>query len=126
VRASGLATDAAGFIAVDAHQRSTSHPQIFAAGDVAARADRALAHSGVHAVFAGPVIAANLRRALAGAAPQRSYHPRLNSLYLLNTGDGRAIASYGPFAAEGRWVLALKHAIDKRWIAKYTVPGLGV
>jgi NADH dehydrogenase FAD-containing subunit len=119
VRASGIATDAAGFIAVDAHQRSTSHPHIFAAGDVAARTDRALAHSGVHAVFAGPVLAANLRAAAAGQAPQATYHPRRHNLYLINTGDGRAIASYGPFAAGGRWVLALKHRIDKAWIAKY-------
>jgi len=37
----------------------------------------------------------------------------------MNTGDGSAIASYGPLAAEGRLVLALKHWIDKRWIAKY-------
>lgn len=118
-RASGLAVDDAGFIAVNAHQRSTSHPHIFAAGDVAARVDRPLPHSGVHAVFAGPVLAANLRSALAGEAPQRTYHPRWNNLYLMNTGDGSAIASYGPLAAEGRWVLALKHAIDRRWIAKY-------
>ena len=119
VRASGLACDAAGFIAVDAHQRSTSHPHIFAAGDVAARIDRALPHSGVHAVFAGPVLAANLRSALAGEAPRATYCPRWNNLYLMNTGDGSAIASYGPLAAEGRWVLALKHWIDRRWIAKY-------
>jgi len=119
VRASGIATDAAGFMAVDAHQRSTSHPHIFAAGDVAARSDRPLAHAGVHAVFAGPVLAANLRAALAGARPARSYRPRRHSLYLLNTGDRSAIASYGPIAAEGRWVLRLKQAIDKRWIAKY-------
>lgn len=119
VRTSGLAIDKAGFIAVDPHQRSLSHPHIFAAGDVAARIDRPLAHSGVHAVFAGPVLAANLRSALAGNPPQRSYLPRRNSLYLVNTGDGRAIASYGSLAAEGRWVLALKHWIDKRWIAKY-------
>ena len=33
--------------------------------------------------------------------------------------DPEAIASYGPLAAEGRWVLALKHWIDKRWIAQY-------
>ncbi len=118
-RASGLALDTAGFIAVDARQQSTSHPHIFAAGDVAARTDRALAHSGVHAVFAGPVLAANLRAALAGKAPRKTYHPRWNNLYLMNTGDGRAIASYGPVAAEGRWVLRLKHWIDKRWIAKY-------
>lgn len=119
VRASGIATDAAGFLAVDAHQRSTSHPHIFAAGDVAARIDRPLAHSGVHAVFAGPVLAANLRAVLAGEAPHRTYRPRWNNLYLMNTGDGGAIASYGPLAAEGRSVLALKHWIDKRWIAQY-------
>jgi len=119
VRASGLAVDDAGFVLVDRHQRSCSHPHIHAAGDVAARADRRLAHSGVHAVFAGPVLAANLRKALAGQPPRQSYHPRWNSLYLMNTGDGQAIASYGPLAAQGRWVLRLKHWIDKRWIAKY-------
>ena len=119
VKDSGLATDAQGFVLVDAHQQSTSHPHILAAGDVAARADRALARSGVHAVFAGPVLAANLRGMLAGETPRRSYKPRWNNLYLLNTGDGSAIASYGPLSAGGRWVLALKHRIDKRWIARY-------
>ena len=118
-RASGLDCDAAGFISVNHHQQSPSHPHIFAAGDIAARVDRPLAHSGVHAVFAGPVLAANLRAALAGEAPRAAYHPRWNNLYLMNTGDGRAIASYGRLAAEGRWVLRLKHSIDRRWIAKY-------
>lgn len=116
---SGLALDDGGFVAVDAHQRSVSHPHIFAAGDVAARTDRQLAHSGVHAVFAGPVLAANLRSVLAGAPVRAAYHPRRHSLYLINTGDGRAIASYGPWVAEGCWVLRLKHLIDRRWIAKY-------
>jgi NADH dehydrogenase FAD-containing subunit len=119
VRASGLACDAAGFIAVDAHHRSTSHPHVFAAGDVAARVDRQLPHSGVHAVFVAPALAANLRAVLAGGRPCAVYTPRWNSLYLINTGDGRAIASYGGLAAEGRWVRALKHWIDKRWIAQY-------
>lgn len=122
-RASGLAVDAAGFIAVGPEQRSTSHPHIFAAGDVAARTDRSLAHSGVHAVFAGPVLAANLRAAVAGEPPRETYRPRWNSLYLMNTGDGSAIASYGALAAEGAWVLRLKHWIDKRWIAKYAALG---
>jgi NADH dehydrogenase FAD-containing subunit len=116
---SGLARDARGFIAVGPDHRSLSHSHVFAAGDVAARADRPLAHSGVHAVFAGPVLAANLRAALAGRPPPRTYRARGNSLYLINTGDGGAIASYGPLAAEGRWVRALKHRIDKRWIAQY-------
>lgn len=119
VRASWIACDAAGFLAVDAHQRSVSHPHILAAGDVAARTDRPLAHAGVHAVFAGPVLAANLRAMSAGKSPRAAYRPRPRSLYLMNTGDGSAILSYGPISAEGRWVLALKHRIDKAWIARY-------
>lgn len=118
-RANGLAVDAAGFISVNQHQQSVSHPHIYAAGDVAVRADRVLAHSGVHAVFAGPVLAANLRSALAGETPRSTYNPRWNNLYLMNTGDGSAIASYGALAAQGRWVLRLKHWIDRRWIEKY-------
>jgi len=122
-REGGLATDEAGFIAVDAHQRSISHPHVFATGDIAARQDRDVPHSGVHAVFAGSSLAANLRAATAGRAPGRTYRPRWNSLYLMSTGDGRAIASYGPLAAHGRWVARLKHWIDKRWIDKYAAQG---
>ncbi len=122
---SGLATDSAGFIAVDRHQRSLSHSHILAVGDVAARADRDIPHSGVHAVFAGPVLAANIRAIMAGATPGRSYRPRWNNLYLMATGDGAAIASYGPLTAQGRWVAGLKHWIDKRWIAKYAALASG-
>jgi NADH dehydrogenase FAD-containing subunit len=86
---------------------------------VAARTDRKVAHSGVHAVFAGPKLAANLRAALAGEPPSERYRPRWNSLYLLTTGDGGAILSYGPLAAKGRWVRALKRWIDLRWIDTY-------
>jgi NADH dehydrogenase FAD-containing subunit len=77
-------------------------------------------------VFAGPVLAANLRAAASGEAPRARYRPRRHSLYLLNTGDGSAIASYGPLVAEGRWVLALKHAIDKRWIGQYAALARGL
>lgn len=118
-RASGLACDEAGFIAVDRFQRSLSHPHILAAGDVAARIDRDLPHSGVHAVFAGPIVAKNLRALASGKEPGRSYTPRWNNLYLLSTATGEAIASYGPLAAQGRWVSYLKAWIDKRWIRKY-------
>ena len=115
----GLACDADGFIAVDAHQSSLSHPNIFAVGDVAARQDRVVPHSGVHAVMAGPILAQNLRAAAKGDVPTRIYRPRSSSLYLIATGDGGAIASYGGFCAKGRWVGRLKRWIDKRWISKY-------
>lgn len=118
-RASGLACDPDGFIAVDRYQRSTSHPHIHAAGDVAARTDRDVGHSGVHAVHAGPVLARNLRSAVTGQSPEEVYTPRLASLYLLSTGNGGAIASYGPFAMQGRWVGKLKRRIDRRWMERY-------
>lgn len=115
----GLATDEHGFIAVDKHQRSVSHKNIFAVGDIAARQDREVAHSGVHAVMAGPVLAQNLRSVLTGGDPRAVYTPRKASLYLLSTGNGSAILSYGPLAAQGRWVAKLKASIDKRWISQY-------
>lgn len=118
-KALDLDCDPDGFIAVDRYQRSTSHPCVFAAGDVAARQDRHVPHSGVHAVHAGPVLARNLRAAVEGSGALESYRPRPASLYLLSTGNGSAIGSYGPVAFQGRWVGAFKRWIDKRWIATY-------
>jgi NADH dehydrogenase FAD-containing subunit len=116
---SGLACDPAGFITVDRCHRSLSHPHILAAGDVAARADCTLARSGVHAVRAGPVLAANLRALGAGSEPTAHYNPCLANLYLISTGRGTALASYGPLAAHGAWALRLKRWIDTRWIDAY-------
>ncbi len=119
----GLAVSRGGFIAVDRHQRSVSHPHILAAGDVAMRQDSNIPRSGVHAVHSGPVLAANLRRLLdggdGGGGALRSYRPRPASLYLVSTADGKAIASYGIFAAHGRWAGWLKRWIDTRWIASF-------
>ncbi len=121
----GLACDPHGFVLVDAHQHSISHPHVFATGDMARRVDRVVPPSGVHAVHAGPVLARNLRAAGEGREPAGVYRPRPASLYLLSTGDGSAIASYGPFAAQGRWAGSLKHRIDTGWIAQYSREGTG-
>lgn len=116
---SGLAVDNNGFIIVDRYQRSVSHPFILATGDVAARQDRAVPHSGVHAVHAGPILAANLRTMLAGNEPSESYTPRRSSLYLLSTGRRSAILVYGRFSALNSWTWWLKRWIDKRWVSAY-------
>ena len=116
----GLPVNAAGFVEVDEHQRLCGYPHIFAAGDVACRTDRQVPHSGVHAVYSGPILAANLRAALRGKQPRKVYRGRAMNLYILNTGRGEAILSYGPFGIQGRWLREVKDWLDRRWIERFT------
>lgn len=114
---SGLALDAQGFVAVNACQRSTSHAQVFAAGDVSSRTDRPLARSGVYAVRAGPALAQNLAAALA-RQPLRPHQPPQRTLNLISCGNRWAIASWGAYSAQGRWVWWLKDWIDRRFVQR--------
>lgn len=118
LRGSRLRLDAAGFVATGADLRSLSHPNVFAAGDTASRADVAHPRSGVYAVRAGPKLAENLRLALAGAA-QVEHHPSARALNLLACGGRYAIASWGGWSAEGRWVWWWKDRIDRGFMARY-------
>jgi len=125
LRGSGLALDTTGFVKVDAFQRSTSHPLVFAVGDAATRIDIDLPRSGAHAVHAGPILAHNLRTAVEARTDFRIYHPRGRTLYLLSKGDKRAILTWGNLAAEGRWVWRLKDWIDRRWTTRFRKLGRG-
>ena len=116
---SGLALDARGFIATGPTLQSTSHDFVFAAGDVASRSDAPHPKSGVYAVRAGPPLAANLRARLLGRSLQ-PYMPQKRTLYLLSCGERRAIASWGGWSAEGRWVWRWKDRIDRAFVARYT------
>jgi pyridine nucleotide-disulfide oxidoreductase family protein len=118
LQGSGLALDARGFVATNATLQSTSHPGVFAAGDVASRQDRALPKSGVFAVRAGPALALNLRRRLAGGELM-PWQPRERSLYLLSCGERRAIASWGQWSAQGRWVWWWKDQIDRGFVGSF-------
>ena len=119
---SGLPVDQDGFVQVDEHQRVCGFEHILAAGDVARRTDRAVPHSGVHAVYTGPVLARNLRRMLDGKPPRRSYSPRFMDFYLLNTCRGESIASYRRFGLQSRWLRRVKDWLDTRWIRRFTRP----
>lgn len=117
---SGLATDAEGYLRVDSTLRSISHPAIFAAGDaVSLEHHPDLARAGVYAVRQGPVLRDNLAEAARGGVPRRRFRPQRRFLALLNTGDGRAIFSYGAFAASGAWAMALKDRIDRRFLSRF-------
>jgi selenide,water dikinase len=113
-----LTLDENDFVAVDEYLRSTNDDAVFAAGDVAAMRGHPRQKSGVYAVRAGPKLAENLRRALAGQNLRRAV-PQRRALALIGTGDGYAVASRGLFAAEGAWLWRLKQWIDRRWMRGY-------
>src|SRR5262249_61709043 len=103
LRDTGLALDARGFVQVTAALRSASHPEIFAAGDVASVDGYQLPKAGVYAVREGPPPAANIRRVLHGSEPI-SYRPQRQALYLVTTGEKAAIGSRNGFTVAGPWV----------------------
>eukprot|EP01036_Dinobryon_divergens_P040135 gene40134-53026_t len=120
LQGSGLALSESGHVLVNAFQQSTSHPQVFAAGDVASRADVPHARSGVYAVRAGPPLAHNLL-AFHQRKPLKPHQPPTNTLNLLSCGTGHAIASYGPLSLEGAWAWRWKDRIDRGFIERYRV-----
>jgi selenide, water dikinase len=116
--ASGLAVDAAGFAGVGPDLRSLSHPEVFAAGDIAAMPSAPHPKAGVFAVRQGPVLARNLRLAVAGGELER-YRPQRNWLSLITTGPKHAIATRNGLTVSGRWVWAWKDRIDRGFVARY-------
>lgn len=121
VLAPGLKREEAGFILIDERLQSLSHDYVFAAGDCATMPAHPRPRSGVYAVRAGPPLAENLRRALAGKDPV-SHVPQRRSLYLISTGDRCAVASWGNWSWQGKWVWRWKDRIDRAFVGQYQFP----
>lgn len=114
-----LPRDARGFLRVDATLRSVDGAPVWGAGDCVALDGAAwVAKAGVYAVRQGPVLAHNLRAAVAGGAMRR-YRPQRDFLALLSTEGDAAILRWRGVSAEGRWVERLKARIDRGFVRRY-------
>ena len=118
IAASGLATDARGFLAVRDSLQALGDDHVFAAGDIAAQVNHPRPKAGVYAVRQAPVLAHNLKAAALGET-LRQYRPQRRFLSLVSLGDREAIADKGPFTASGRWVWRWKDRIDRKFMARF-------
>lgn len=118
LKETGLPLDQQGFVKVDDTLRVEGHENIFAAGDIISFSSRPLPKSGVYAVRAGAVLAGNLRRAAEGEKLVR-FRPQRNALYILTTGERRAVAFRNGLSLEGSWVWRWKDWLDRRFLRQF-------
>lgn len=118
IRHSGLKVDDHGFILVNDALQSVSHPNVFAAGDIATMNQYDRPKAGVFAVRQGKPLFQNLSTALNNQS-LKPYHPQSNYLSLIGTGDRSAIASYGQFGVRSRWLWRMKDSIDRAFMNQF-------
>lgn len=120
VGASGLATDSRGFIQVNDYLQSISHPQVFAAGDIATMVNYPRPKAGVFAVRQGAPLAQNLRYA-ALDQPLQAFEPQEKFLILIGTGTGTAIASRGALTlGPSHLIWWWKDRIDRQFMQRFS------
>jgi len=66
----------------------------------------------------GPILTTNLTNAIT-EKPLVPFKRQVTALALLNTADGYAIASWGPYGWRGRWVMRWKDWIDRRFVDQF-------
>ncbi|MCL1470686.1 hypothetical protein [Argonema antarcticum] len=114
-------------MAVTDNLQSISHPDVFAAGDIATIVNNPCPKAGVFAVRQGKPLFNNLWQILQEKQLQQwdkrprlsPYKPQKRYLSLIGTGDGSAIASWGSLGWESPLLWYGKDWIDRRFMAKF-------
>ena len=127
LKATGLKTDEQGFILVNNYLQSLTHPQIFAAGDIATMINHPRPKAGVFAVRQGKPLFENLQRFLL-SQPLKRFQPQQQYLSLIGTGDERAIATRGFFTLPPHKLLwRWKDYIDRKFMDRFNkLPEMGI
>lgn len=118
IRSSGLVVNESGFILVNDFLQSVSHPEVFAAGDIATMIHYDRPKAGVFAVRQGEPLFQNLCAVLQNR-PMKSYRPQKRYLSLIGTGDGSAVASYGGLGWRSRGLWRMKEFIDRAFMRQF-------
>jgi selenide,water dikinase len=114
----GLPLEERGFLKVGRDLQVENRAGVFAAGDTISFAGRSLPKSGVYAVRAGPVLAANIRNALTGRK-LRPFRPQRHALYLVSDGERSAVGTRNGLVVAGSWVWRWKDRIDRRFMERF-------
>jgi selenide,water dikinase len=112
-----------GFINIDQTLSSTSHRNVFGAGDTINFVGQALPKAGVYAVRQGPILSNNIRSLIDPTnTTMQLYTPQKKFLSLLTTGGKHAILSRGLLCLSGNWVWYWKKKIDSGFVNRFTPP----
>ena len=117
LKESPLQLDEDGFVKVNDHLQSLSHPNIFAAGDIASLMGHNLPKAGVFAVRQAPCLGHNLL-AMAEEKKLNSYHPQQEFLTLLSLGNKAALGQRGSLSFTGYWVWYWKNYLDRSFVRR--------
>ena len=124
----GLDITSRGWIRVNTHMQSLSHPSVFAAGDCCEIIGdkKSPTKAGVYAVRSGPILIENLFRypdtnSNTKKSELVTYNPQDDFLKLIMCGDGTALGFRFGIPIYGKWVWKLKDHIDTMFMDLFDV-----
>ncbi len=118
LKASGLKLSTQGFIAVNDYLQS-SHPDVFAVGDIADMTKTPRPKSGVFSVRQAPILFENIARTLQQKSLTRFY-PQKNFLKIINIEEKNACTIYKNFFLISPLSMKLKDFIDRKFMKKFS------